>query len=252
MISLALVAAAPAAVAPPPVTAEQPHGSFLDIVMLQLHVTMAAAWLLLAVIVALMSVPRLRRIPSALGLHALQVHRSAVLSALWGLYLLALSTGVYLMFQQAAFDPPFTGSDWNDLEKQPYGLPYYYALYAKVGLFALMGIATFILGREAKKASKESEAAGGPVEVDQYEDDLYDEESYNYGSTKLTTYAQTVKKESKSKPTRKVHVVPLWMSVGILMLGSAGIAFCVTLIKYFHELSKAAVVYEILKLKSNT
>ena len=249
MISQALAVAVPVP-ATPVVTAEQPDGDFFDIVMLQLHVTMASAWLILAVVVALMAVPRLRRIPSALGLHALQVRRGLLSSVLWSLYLMALSTGIYLMFQQAAYDPEWPGGDqWTGLEAKPYASPHFYALYTKIGLFALMGLATYVLSREAKKASKESEAAGGPVEVDLYAD-TYDDDIYpTYGTTKLTTYAAAMKKTEAKKPKRTVHVVPLWMSVGVMLLGSVGIAFCITLIKYFHELSKSAVVYEILKLK---
>lgn len=242
-------APAPAANAPQPaVEAEYPNGEFFDVFMLQSHVAMASAWLIVALIVAVMSVPRLRKLPSASGLHALQVRRAAIGSALFGLYLLTLSTGIYLMFQQAAYDdPPVNGDDWNALEAKPYAVPYFYALYGKIGIFLVMGLATYVLAREAKKASKESEASGGPVEEDVYADDY--EDAYGYGSTKLTTYAQAQKKAQKQAPKRTVHVVPLWMSVGIMVLGIVGIAFCVTLLKYFHELSKAAVVYEILKLR---
>lgn len=254
MISQALAAGtpapAPAAAAPQPaVTAEYPDGEFFDVFMLQFHVTMASLWLIVALIIALMAVPRLRRVPSASGLHALQVRRPIVTSALLGLYLLTLSTGLYLMFQQAAYtDPPVSGDDWDELRAKPYAVPYFYALYGKIGIFILMGLATYLLAREARKASKESEAAGGPVEEDIFADDVDD--SYSYGSTKLTTYAQAQKKAQKlTAPKRTVHVVPLWMAVGILLIGIVGIAFCVTLLKYFHEISKAAVVYEILKLR---
>ena len=44
----------------------------------------------------------------------------------------------------------------------------FYALYDKIGIFLVMGLATYVLAREAKKASKESEASGGPVEEDLY------------------------------------------------------------------------------------
>jgi hypothetical protein len=263
MISQAIAAGAapapPAANAPQPaVTAEYPDGDFFDVFMLQFHVTMAMLWLIVALVVAVMSVPRLRKLPSASGLHFLQVRRPLIGSALFGLYLLALSTGIYLMFQQAAYDdPPVNGDDWEALKEKPYAVPYFYALYGKIGLFILMGIATYILAREAKKASKESEDAGGPVEEDPYAYD--DEDTYSYsssssgsgiGTTRLTTYAAAQKKAAKlAAPKRTVHVVPLWMAVGILVIGIAGIAFCVTLLKYFHELSKAAVVYEILKLR---
>ncbi len=65
-----------------------------------------------------------------------------VSSVLWGTYLLALSTGIFLLFKQAAYDPPLSGKDWDTLEGLPYGVPYYYALYGKIIIFLLMGLAT--------------------------------------------------------------------------------------------------------------
>src|SRR3954465_3824186 len=93
----------------PEIDLSPPKGSFFDIVMLQLHVATASVWLIAAVLVAIMAVRRLRRVPSALGLHALQVRRDTLLSTLWGFYLLALSSGTYLLFKQAAYDPALTG-----------------------------------------------------------------------------------------------------------------------------------------------
>jgi hypothetical protein len=236
-------------VASPEIDFSPPKGSFLDVVMLQAHVITASAWLVCAALVTLMAVRRLRRVPSALGLHALQVRREMLTTILWGTYALALSSGIYLLFQQAAYDPPLSGKDWDTLDRLPYGLPYFYALYGKIILFLLMGLATLSLSRKANRAAKASEAAGGPVDPTWDSDDsLFLDEEVMPGGRDLSYIESSVRAApvTTMAPSRKdveESVRGGWLSVGVLVAGSMGIAVCVTLIKYFHELSKAAVLY---------
>ncbi len=230
----------------------QADGSVFDVLMLQAHVIAAGFWLLTCVLVALMAVPALRRVPSAAFLHDLQVRRDLVSGVLWGTFGITLGTGTFLLFQQAVYDPPFSASAFDDLEAVPYGLPYYYALYGKIALFLLMGAASLILSTEAARAARHSEAAGGPSEapdgLGHGDEDWLDEEVLPEG-----TEAEPV--EIPSGGTRvatraaapRSSVATLWVSVGTLAVGAGGIGFCVTLIKYFHELARAAVVYEQLR-----
>lgn len=225
----------------------RPKGSAFDVLMLQAHVISASIWMVSAVLIALMAVPRLRRVPSALGLHMLQTKREMVSSVLWGTYLLALSTGIFLLFKQAAYDPPLSGKDWNTLEGLPYGVPYYYALYGKIIIFLLMGLASLTLSSKAKRASKASEAAGGPVDDDlSSEDDKWlDEEVIPSGFDSAASFAENAYSSTRTQ-ARSAQVVPVtggWVSVATLVFGAMGIAVCVGLIKYFHELSKAALLY---------
>ncbi len=234
-------------------------GSVLDVLMLQLHVVLAGAWLLTCLLVALLAVPRLRRIPSVALLHALQVRRELVLGALWATFVLTLGTGTYLMFQQAAYDPPLSGSDFDALELAPYGLPYYYALYGKIALFLAMGVASLLLAMEANRAARRSEAAGGPAETDRSgELDWVEEEvlpgtadaveiGAGLGADPGTEDADTRLAARPATLPPSVSIAGLWGSVAVLVAGAGGIAFCVTLIKYFHELSRAAVVYQRLR-----
>lgn len=233
--------------AAPQIDLSRPKGSLLDVVMLQFHVISASAWLVTAALIAIMGVPRLRRVPSAMGLHALQVKRELILSLVWGMYSLALSTGTYLLFKQAAYDPPLSGSDWHLLKGVPYGVPYFYALYGKIILFLLMGLATVSLTSKAKRASKASEDAGGPVDEAVGSDDRMwlDEQAGSGGldsSSYIESSVQTARTTSQTR-TQEPVVTGGWISVTMLLVGSLGIAVCVTLIKYFHELSKAAVLY---------
>jgi hypothetical protein len=232
----------------PKIDLSPPKGSFLDIVMLQAHVITASVWLVCAALVAIMAVRRLRRVPSALGLHALQVHRDTLLSVLWGAYLLSLSSGVYLLFKQAAYDPPLSGKDFDTLRGLPYGLPYFYALYAKIVLFLLMGLATLSLSMKAKRAAKASEDSGGPVDPTwESEDSLFLDDEVMPGGRDMSYVESSVRAGTSTVAASKTRGAEVasggWVAVAVLAVGSLGIAVCVTLIKYFHELSKAAVLY---------
>jgi len=234
----------------------RPKGNFFHVVMLQVHVIFASTWLLAAVLSALVAVPQLRRVPSAFGLHILQVRRQLLVSIMWATYVVTLGTGLWLLFKQAIYDPPITGSDFSALRHQPYGLPYYYALYTKIGLFVLMGVASYLLSTQAVRAAAQSEAEGGPVEYELDEDDVewLDEEVLPEGAeddlgvsgaTEGTTLTET-----RVAHRRLAHVavspLVLWGSVAVIAVGISGVGFCVTLIKYFHELAKSAVVYQVL------
>lgn len=235
-----------------PLVAEQPDASVLDVVMLQVHVVSASGWLILAVLAAVLAVPRFRRVPSAAGLHTLQARRHVLLSALWGGYLLTLATGTFLLFQHAAYDPPLSGSEWSSLDEKPYALPYYYALYGKVLIFVLMGVATLVLATGGSRAARQSESAGGPREPDLYDDAVLGGIGigrYGEADGSSATLARAMLSKTPPRGERLIGPLRLWSAVGMVVVGMIGIAFCVTLIKYFHELSKAAVVYEILKMR---
>lgn len=233
---------------------EEPNGSLFDVLMLQVHVTTASAWIVLVVLAVLVAVPQFRRIPSAFGLHVLQVRRRELAAGVWISYGATLASGTYLLFQHSIYDPPVSGSDWTELEAQPYGVPYYYSLYAKIGLFLLMGVATALLARQAALAAAASEAEGGPIDMDPD----YDEDEWVVGPE--GDLDGELADAPEQTPTSGVAVLArrraaaagfpaagLWGAVATIAVGLGAIGLCVTLIKYFHELSKAAVVYEQLR-----
>lgn len=238
----------------------QADGNVLDVLLLQAHVIAAGFWLLSCVLVALMAVPTLRKLPAPSFLHELQVRRELVIGVLWATFAVTLGTGTYLLFQQAAYDPPLSTSEWDQLEFLPYGLPYYYALYGKIALFLLMGGASLILAMEANRAAQYSEAHGGPAEAETgfdtgfADEDWIDEEVLPEGSTGpggLEPVEIGAPGGSTRLATRvaapRASLATLWSSVAVLAVGAGGVGFCVTLIKYFHELARAAVVYEQLR-----
>ena len=235
----------------------RPKASFFDVVMLQLHVVMTGLWAVAALLAGFVAIPQLRRVPSALGLHVLQEKRDLLVNVLWATYLLTLSTGVYLMFKQAIYDPPWFGSSWDELEELPYGVPYYYALYVKIGLVLVMGVASFLLAAEARRAAQASEESGGPVDmdIDDEDADWLDEEVMPEDVDELelgeaadsSTLTATRTRALRRGLSSGFSLPVLWGSFVTVVVGLLGVGLCVTLIKYFHELSKAAVVYEILR-----
>jgi hypothetical protein len=233
------------------------HAHLLNVFMLQTHVVLASVWAICAILSALIAIPQLRRVPSALGLHVLQIKSELLLNVTFGTYVLTAGTGIWLIFKQAIYDPPASGSDWTTLKHEPYGFPYYATLYTKIGIFLLMGLATYVLATEAKRAGAESEAAGGPVDYDLDDDDdtWLDEEVLPEGTTddlgmsgaaETATLTETRAVTRRRLATAATSPIALWASVAVIGLGLGGVGFCVTLIKYFHELSKSAVVYQIL------
>lgn len=238
------------------IEAPEAEGNFFDIVMLQLHVGMTGLWAILALLTGFVAIPQLRRVPSAFGLHILQQKRDLLVNGLWATYLLTLSTGVYLTFKQAIYDPPWFGSSWDELEALPYGVPYYYALYVKIGLVLLMGVASFLLATEGRRVAQASEDAGGPVDLDIEDEDAdwldeeimpedVDELELSDGDTATLTATRT--RALRRGLSSGFSLPVLWASFVTIVVGLLGVGLCVTLIKYFHELSKAAVVYEILR-----
>ncbi|HEX3826893.1 MAG TPA: hypothetical protein VHV82_06435 [Sporichthyaceae bacterium] len=235
----------------------RPSLHFFNVLILQTHVWLAGIWAVCAVLTALIAVPQLRRIPSAVGLHALQVKSELLVNVMFGVYVLTFGTGTWLLYKQATYRPPFSRSAWDKLRDEPYGIPYYYALYSKIILFFLMGVATVILARQARRVAGASEASGGPVDMDlEVPGEAWlDEEVLPEGTTDdlgflsrdTATMTSTRSVAARSKVTRTAtSPIVLWACVAMLALGLAGVGFDITLIKYFHELSKSAVVYQIL------
>jgi hypothetical protein len=120
-----------------------------------------------------------------------------------------------------------------------------------------MGVATVILAREAGRAAAASESSGGPVDMDLAVDDetWLDDEVLPDGTTDdlglvgrhTATITSTRSVAARSKLTRAAtSPIVLWACVAMLAIGLSGVGFAVTLIKYFHELSKSAVVYQML------
>jgi hypothetical protein len=242
-----------------PTPLPQPSLHFFNIAMLTTHVVLAGTWAVCAILTALIAVPQLRRIPSALGLHALQVKRELLVKGMFGVYVLTFGTGTWLLYEQAIYRPPFSGSAWDKLRDEPYGIPYYYALYSKIIIFFAMGVATVVLAREAGRVATASEASGGPVDMDVEvaEETWLDEEVLPAGTTDDLGPASagaltltSTRSVARDRLTRAAtSPVLLWACIAMLAVGFAGVGFAVTLIKYFHELGKSAVIYQILSKK---
>ena len=228
------------------------NGSLYDIFLLQVHVVCALAWMVSCAVLALLAVPLLRRLPSSLVVNRLWTHRDRLLAGSWTAFACTLASGMYLLFQHAVYDPPLSGPDFDSLQRSPYGVPYFYALYGKIVLFLAMGVASLFLTMAVRHIDPRS------VDPAYLDNDVSDDEwqEFSYEETDLEPVEVGVRQDGvpsgvalaeRAMPSTRVSPVGLWTSVGVLVAGGATITFCVTLIKYFGELARAAVTYQELR-----
>lgn len=235
------------------------EGKLSEVFFLQTHVGAASAWLLLSLLMAFLAVPRLRKMLSVLTLHTIEVRRGFLESTLWAAFLVTLGTGIYLLTVQTAYDAPFSISKWNSVTTLPYAQTYFVALYVKILIFLAMAAATVVLVKEANRRAQTAEDSDDlgfedddafwermkfrSVEAD--DDDIAVASSVTEGSTAGTAV--------KAKPKAAVAhqgVTPrtLWVCVGVVLGGMAGVGVCVTLLKYCHELIEAVAALKTLNV----
>jgi hypothetical protein len=226
-------------------------GSLYDILLLQVHVICALAWMVSCVFVALLAVPGLRRVPSSGVVNTLWIRRDRLVAGSWVAFTCTMTSGLYLLFKHAVYDPPLSGSDFDYVERSPYGVPYFYALYGKIAMFLAMGAASSVLTKAVRHIDPRHV---DPGYLDEYGGDEWGE--FDDAETALEPVEVGPRQEADASgvaiaeritPSAVVSLPGLWASVGVLVAGAAGITFCVTLIKYFGELARAAVTYQQLR-----
>lgn len=184
---------------------QQVEGRASEVVLLQLHVVFATLWLLSAVVVAFLAVPRLRGWLSEPALRSLEGRRPLVVGSLWAFFGGTLITGAWLLSTMTAYEAPFSTNSfsfaaYDDVTRLPYASWYFNTLYLKIFVFLLMGLASVVLAMEAGWQAQRDVASQAP----------------------------------------RVSRRTLWTSVAVVGGGTALIGLCVTILKYTHELIEAA------------
>ncbi len=235
------------------------EGSLSEVFFLQTHVAAASAWLLLALLMAFLAVPRLRKMLSVLTLHTIEVRRGFLQSTLWAMFLITLGTGIYLLRGQTAYDAPFSISKWNSVTTLPYAQTYFIALYVKILIFLAMAAATVVLVMEANRRAQTAEDSD---DLDFEDDDAFWErmkfrdveaEDSDLDVASTVTEGSTAGTAVKAKPKKSLAhqgVTPrtLWICVGVVLGGMASVGVCVTLLKYCHELIEAVAALKTLNV----
>lgn len=255
------------------------EGSKFEVFLLQAHVVAAITWLLLAGAMAFLAVPRLRRMLSALALHAMEVRRGVLASGVWVSFGVTLITGTWLLNTRTAYEAPFSTSSfslsaWDRITALPYAQTYFAALYVKILAFLVMGGASVLLMAEAARQSTAAQGAA-PLDLDD-DDDMWsrgvrfdeqghvisgrarpgsratpapeDEADAAVAGQALGSVAGTaVAARRRSTSPAGLRARTLWTCVAVMLAGSGVITVAVTVLKYTHELIETAAAESILR-----
>jgi hypothetical protein len=208
-----------------------------DIGVLFSHTSVAIAWFLCVVLLVALSLPRARRLLSTIGLHRLERRFDLLVKATWVTTGLVLGSGTYLTLNQTAYATPFSSSSIEAVFKLPYARPYFLALAIKITLYVVMAAATFPLIRGAQRRMLVSNDTPPTPEGP-----LLDDALPARGGVVCDVRTESVRTELPAivlaQPAPR-HRAPA-VAAGVIAVGGAGIALCVTILKYLHELIESA------------
>jgi hypothetical protein len=226
-----------------------------DVAILFGHASAAAAWFACVALLTLLALPGARRYLSEIGRHRLERHLDLIVKGTWVTTGLVAGSGVYLTFTQTAYDAPFSSAAIDAVFALPYGRPYFLALAAKIALYALLAAAGVPLVSEARRRLLVSAdpAAAGPPEVDGPPHDdgplevipprRRDGGQPSGGRTALAVADPEVAAavgRSEARPVERPAPVTVRVAPLVVLAGGVGIAVCVTILKYLHELIESA------------
>jgi hypothetical protein len=239
------------------------EGKTFEVFLLQSHMMLSGAWLLLAATMAFLSLPRLRRTLSVLALHTLEVRRGFLVSLLWAAFGGTVGTGLYLLGTQTAYKAPystnqFSKSAWDKITQLPYAQDYFLLLYGKILIFGVMAAASVVLVMESGRQAQLAQDADSPDRNDdldlwgtgvRFDDDgqvLHDERIGASGAAGAAGLATAV--NAKRRTSASVGFAPqtLWICVWVLIVGAASIGISVTGLKYLHELIESTIAATVL------
>jgi hypothetical protein len=239
------------------------EGKTFEVFLLQSHVILAGAWLLLAASMAFLALPRLRRTLSVLTLHTLEVRRGFLVSLLGFTFGGTVITGLYLLTTQTAYKAPystnsFSKSAWDSITRLPYAQDYFLLLYGKILIFGVMAAASVVLvmeaGRQAQLAQdtdaldrdEESDLWTRGVSFDEDGRVLHDDRMVASGPTAGAGVATALPTKRRTSGSLRFSPQTLWTCVWILIVGAASIGMCVTGLKYLHELIESTIAATVL------
>ena len=222
----------------PQVTTDEVPGAELsaspgDVALLFGHISAAAGWFACVALLAALALPGPRRFLSTAGRHGLERRLDLIVKATWVATGLVLGSGVYLTFTQTAYDAPLSSSAMDAVFALPYGRPYFLALTAKVALYALMLGASIplVLGARRRLLSGADASAPELTPVDLEPISV----TAPGGGVACDVRVRTA-------PLPALAEAPGSGRLGAVMIlaGAMGVAVCVTILKYLHQLIESA------------
>jgi hypothetical protein len=226
-----------------------PRAQTSEVALLFLHSIVAGVWFLLAALVVLLGLPNRRRLLSAQLSDLLDRNLRKVTQGLLWTTVLVWGTGLLNLQKSVAFAPPLSSSQATRLFHLPYARPYTYALYTKIGLYALLTVCVLSLVKEAKRRVAEfddarfraerAEAPAAPVTIGP----VMSGGAIPFTPRRSATALATRPAQVASPTTNGAPAAPMRTAFRLAVLSLAGgggaIIFCVTVLKYCHILSEA-------------
>lgn len=202
----------------------------IDVVVLFGHGAVAAGWFGCVALLSLLALPGARRFLSTAGCHRLERRLDLIVKATWVTTGLVLGSGTYLTFTQTAYDAPFSTTDIDNVFALPYGKPYFLALGLKIALYLLMVAATVPLLRGARRRMLSSISVPAAVSPPLDRDIAAAPAGGAVATAVRPAPARVVERSSARAP----------LGATVVLAGGVGIAACVTILKYLHELIESA------------
>lgn len=232
-----------------------PKAQSSEVALLFVHSLVAGLWFGLVAVLVLLGLPNRRRLLAGPLADVLERNIRRLTQALLWVTVLVWGTGVLNLKKAVAFAPPLSSAQATRLFRLPYARPYIYALYTKIGLYALLTVAALAVVREARRRVAEFDdhldrvraaepgevavPAGGPARPQ--------------GPIAFTPRRSATALATRPAPARPAPVVAAVTNGGpaakagvafrsavvSVAAGGGAIVFCVTVLKYCHILSEA-------------
>ncbi len=235
-----------------------PKAEESEVALLFLHTVVAGVWFGLVTLLVLLGLPNRRRLLSSHLSELLDRNVRKIIRGVFWSTVLVWGTGLLNLQKAVAFPPPLSSAQATRLFRLPYARPYTLALYTKIGLYVVLTFAALALVKEAKRRVGEFDDA-------RFRAELAEATAVTTSSPQPQGAIPFTPRRSASgghprtpaatalatRPSPAVTAAPktngspaavagraFRVAVASVALGSVGIIFCVTVLKYAHILSE--------------
>ena len=204
-----------------------------DVAILFGHGAAAAGWFVGVLLLAALALPGARRSLSASGCHRLERRLDLIVRGTWVSTAAVVGSGVYLTLNQTAYDAPFSSAAVDAVFALPYGKPYFLALAAKVALYAVMVAASIPLVAGARRRMLSGTDAPAPELTPLDLEPL--PVAASSGGVACDVRVRPAPLPLLTEPAGGGR-----LGAVVILSGAVGVAVCVTILKYLHELIESA------------
>jgi len=229
-----------------------PKAQSSEVALLFFHSIVAGLWFGLVAVLVVLGLPNRRRLLAGTLTDVLERNIRKLTQALVWTTALVWGTGLLNLKKAVAFAPPLSSAQATRLFRLPYARPYIYALYTKIGLYALLTLAAVAVVKEARRRVAEIDGHVGRLEA--AEVSLAAEvPGRPAGPIAFTPRRSATALATRPAPARAAPApvaatnggpvaragAAFRVAVVSVAAGGGAIVFCVTVLKYCHILSEA-------------